>query len=71
MLSRESKGVEHREACRHTPGFYIELCADAPNEFRPVAYRRKQPGQKKQIARCIWFRVKPTRRQQTASPGAE
>jgi hypothetical protein len=35
MRSRDSKSVERREACRHTPGFYIELCADAPNEISP------------------------------------
>src|SRR5438477_591765 len=51
MISRNSEDVEGREVSRLTPPFHIELRADAPNEFRPVAFRGKHPAQKKQIAR--------------------
>jgi hypothetical protein len=57
MLPRDSEDVERREVSRLAPRFHIELRADAPNEFRPVAFRGKHPAQKKQIARLHRFHV--------------
>jgi hypothetical protein len=37
--------------------FHIELRADTPNEFRPVAFREKRHAQKKQIARLRRFQI--------------
>jgi hypothetical protein len=37
--------------------FHIELRADTPNEFRPVAFRGKRHAQKKQIARLRRFHI--------------
>jgi hypothetical protein len=63
MLLRDSEDVERREISPLATRFYIELRADAPKEFCRPAFRRKHPGQKKQIA-CLhsfhigskWFR---------------
>jgi hypothetical protein len=49
MLPRDSEGVERREVSCLAPRFHIELRADAPDEFRPVALRGKHAGQKKKI----------------------
>src|SRR5205807_3801689 len=57
MLPRDSQDVERREVSRLAPRFYIELRADAPNEFRLVAFRGKHPAQKKQIARLHRFHI--------------
>src|SRR5262249_44230248 len=57
MLPRDSEGVERREAPRLAPPFHIELCADAPNEFRPGAFRGKHPTQKEEIARLHRFHI--------------
>src|SRR6476646_611917 len=46
MLPRDSEDIERREVSRLAPRFYIEFRADAPNEFRPVAFRGKHPAQK-------------------------
>ena len=46
MLPRDGEGVERREARRLAASFHIELRADALNEFRPVAFRGKHPGQR-------------------------
>src|SRR5438132_3724409 len=57
MLPRNSKDIERREMSRLAPRFHIELRADAPNEFRGMAFRRKHPAQKKQIARLHRFHI--------------
>ena len=57
MFPRDSESVERREVSRLAPRFHIELRADAPNEFRPAAFRGKHPGQKKQIARLHRFHI--------------
>src|SRR5947209_9322734 len=57
MLPRDSQDVERREVSRLAPRFYIELRADAANEFRPVAFRGKHPAQKKQSARLHRFHI--------------
>src|SRR5450432_217179 len=57
MPSRHSEDVERREVSRFAPRFHIELRADAPNEFRRVAFRGKHPTQKKQIARLHRFHI--------------
>src|SRR5882762_3364875 len=57
MLSRDSENVERREVSRLAPRFHIELRADAPNKFRPMAFRGKHPGQKQQIARLHRFHI--------------
>src|SRR2546421_2637136 len=57
MLPRDSEDVERREVSRLAPRFYIELRADAPNEFCPVTFRGKHPAQKKQIARLHRFHI--------------
>ncbi len=57
MLPRDSEDVERREVSRLAPRFHIELRADAPNEFRGVAFRGKHPAQKKQIARLHRFHI--------------
>src|SRR6266851_4695957 len=61
MLPRDSEDVERREVSRLTPRFQIDLRADAPNKFRPVAFCRKHPAQKKQIARLHRFHIGPER----------
>ncbi len=61
MLSRHSEDVERREVSRLASRFHIELRADAPNEFRPVAFRGKHPAQKKQIARLHRFHISAER----------
>src|SRR6266480_5596695 len=61
MFSRDSENVERGEVSRLAPRFHIELRADAPNEFRGVAFRRKHPAQKKQIARLHRFHVRAER----------
>src|SRR5439155_19002635 len=43
-------GVERSKVPRFAPSFQI-LRAEAPNEFRSLAFRGKHPAQKKQIAR--------------------
>lgn len=53
MLPRDGEDVERREASRLASRFHIDFRADAPNEFRPVAFRGKHPAQKKQIARPL------------------
>src|SRR5437660_5463884 len=57
MFSRDSENVERREVSCLAPRFHIELRADAPNEFRPVAFRGKHPAQKKQVARLYRFLI--------------
>src|SRR6266513_5769613 len=57
MLPRNSEDIERGEVSRLAPRFHIELRADAPNEFRPVAFRGKHPTQKKQIARLHRFHI--------------
>src|SRR6266478_841526 len=57
MFSRDSENVERREMSRLAPRFHIELRADASDEFRPAAFRRKHPGQKKQITRLHRFHI--------------
>ena len=57
MLPRDSEDVERREVSRLAPRFHIEFRADAPNEFRAVAFRGKHPAQKKQIARLHRFHI--------------
>ncbi len=57
MLPRGSEDVKRREVSRLAPRVHIELRADAPNEFRPVAFRGKHPAQKKQIARLHRFHI--------------
>src|SRR6202040_173630 len=57
ILPRDREDVERREASRVAPRFHIEFRADAPNEFRPVAFRGKHPAQKKQIARLHDFYI--------------
>jgi hypothetical protein len=57
MPPRDSEDVERREVSCFAPRFHIELRADAPNEFRPVAFRGKHPAQKKQIARLHRFHI--------------
>src|SRR5262245_3479078 len=52
MLPRDSEAVERREVSRLAPRFHIEFGANAPNEFRPVAFGGKHSAQKKQIA-CL------------------
>src|SRR5256885_8777161 len=61
MLPRDSEDIERRELSRLAPRFHIEFSADAPNEFRPSAFRRKHPRQKKQIARLHGFRIRAER----------
>ena len=68
MLRRDSKHVERCEVSCLAPRFHIELRADAPNEFRPVAFRGKHPAQKKQIARLRHFDIGG--RTAEAAPGA-
>src|SRR5258706_12696234 len=57
MLTCDSERVQRRKASRLAPRLHIELCADAPNEFRPASFRGQHPGQKKQIAGLHRFRV--------------
>ena len=57
MLPRDSEDIERREVSRLAPRFHIELRADAPNEFRRVAFRGKHPAQKEQIARLHRFHI--------------
>src|SRR6266487_4294456 len=57
MFSCDSENVERREMSGLAPRFHIELRADAPNEFRPAAFRGKHPAQKKQIARLHRFHI--------------
>src|SRR5438876_124200 len=57
MLPRDSEDVERRKVSRLAPRFHIELRADAPNEFCPVAFRGKHPAQKKQMARLHRFHI--------------
>jgi hypothetical protein len=61
MLPRDGEDVERREASRLAPRFHIDFRADAPNEFRPVAFRGKHPAQKKQIARLHRFHISAER----------
>ena len=46
MLPRDSKDVESREVSRLASSFHIEFCADAPYEFRAVAFGGKHAAQK-------------------------
>ena len=57
MLPRDSEDVERREMGRLAPRFDIELRAEAPNEFCPVAFRGEHSAQKKQIARLHRFHI--------------
>src|SRR6266849_135272 len=57
MLPRDSEDIERRKVSRFASRFYIEFRADAPNEFRLVAFRGKHPAQKKQIARLHRFHI--------------
>src|SRR2546421_9351580 len=57
MLSRDGEGVERREASRLAPRFHVKFRADAPDEFRSVAFSGKHPTQKKQLARLHGFHV--------------
>src|ERR1700730_1131207 len=71
MLPRDSEDVQRREVSRLAPRFYIELRADAPNEFRLVAFRGKHPAQKKQIARLHRFHIGAERLRRRREPDAE
>src|SRR5258707_14006864 len=57
MLPRDSERVQRRKASRLAPLLHIELCAEAPNEFRFASFRGQHPSQKKQIAGLHRFRV--------------
>jgi hypothetical protein len=57
MLPRNSEDIECSEVSRLAPRLQVELRADAPNEFRPTAFRRKHAGQKKQFARLNSFHI--------------
>src|SRR5262245_8584783 len=57
MLPRDGEDIKRREVSRLAPRFHIELRANTPNEFRPVAFRGKHPAQKKQIARLHRFHI--------------
>src|SRR5215468_4754819 len=57
MLPRDSERVQRPKVSRLAPRLHIELCADAPNEFRPASFRGQHPGQKKQSAGLHRFRV--------------
>src|SRR6266513_1519566 len=61
MLPRDSEGVERREVSRLAPRFHIELRSDAPDEFRPAAFRGKHATEKKQIARLHRFHISAER----------
>src|SRR5258708_5840961 len=61
MLPRDSERVQCRKASCLAPRFHTELCADAPNEFRPASFRGQHPSQKKQIAGLPRFRVSAKR----------
>ncbi len=71
MLPRHSEDVERREVSRLAPRFHIELRADAPNEFRPVAFRGKHPAQKKQIAGLHRFHIGAERLRRRREPDAK
>jgi hypothetical protein len=55
MLPGDSEAIERRKVSRIASRLHVELRADAPDEFRRAAFRRKHPGQKKQIARLHRF----------------
>ncbi len=57
MLPRDSETIERREVSRLAPRLHIELRADAPDEFRRAAFRRKHPGQKKEVSGPHRFRI--------------
>jgi hypothetical protein len=61
MLSCNSKSVKRREMRRFTSRFDIQLGADAPDEFRDAAFRRKHAGKKKQIACLHRFHISAER----------
>ena len=45
MLPRDSEHVERREMSCLAPCFHIQLRADAPNEFRRMAFRGNHAAQ--------------------------
>jgi len=47
MLPGHGEAVERREVCRLAPRFDIELCSDAPDEFRCMDFGGKHSSQKK------------------------
>src|SRR5262249_15129789 len=57
VLPRDSERVQRRKASRLAPRLLIELCTDAPDEFRRAIFRGKHPGQKKQITGLDCFGV--------------
>ena len=57
MLPRYSESVERGETGRPAPRFHIELRADAPDKFRPVALCGKHSAQKKQITGLHRFHI--------------
>src|SRR5713226_9554058 len=57
MLPRNSEDIECSEVSRLAPRPHVELRADAPNEFRPAAFRRKHAGEKKQLAGLNCFHI--------------
>jgi hypothetical protein len=57
MLPRNSESVQRRSVSGFAACFYVELSADTPDEFCLAAFRRKHPGQKKQIACLHCFRI--------------
>ena len=57
MLPRNSENIECSEVSRLAPRLHVELRADAPNEFRRAAFRRKHAGQKKKFARLNSFHI--------------
>ena len=57
MLPRNREDIECSEVTRLAPRLRVDLRADAPNEFRPAAFRRKHAGQKNQFARLNSFHI--------------
>ena len=57
MLPRNSQAVEGCQVSGLPSCLDVEFPADAPDEFRFAAYRRKHPGEKEQVACLHRFRV--------------
>jgi len=57
MLACDGEDIERRQVSRLAPRFHIELGANAPNEFRLMAFRGQHPAQKKQIAGLHRFHI--------------
>jgi hypothetical protein len=71
VLPRDSENVECREASRLSRRFHIELSANTPNEFRPVAFRRQHPARKKQSTRLHRFHIRTERLRRCRDVDAE